>query len=327
MTKQPKSSSEVASIVQSLRSVHIRTPREAEFRAHLDRLLQRDDAGNPLPKPVQFNATGETRGIALIDGAGGGKTTLVDHALRKHPALGAPGDGDAPRYLNVRVPSPATLKSLGLEILRQSGYPEISDRRERWSIWDLVRKRLQLLGMVVLWIDEAHDLFHTASTREIEDMLKTLKSLMQGDGAVIVILTGVESLWQIASFEPQVQRRYSKIRLPPVCEATDGDDVWRLICGYCVKAGLAPPDRGDLVGRLMHASRYRFGRCIENTVNAIEDALHNGDEALDVQHFAESWAMQEGCDPGGNVFLAPQWREIDLDPPAAEHGRPKKRAA
>ena len=77
----------------------------------------------------------------------------------------------------------------------------------------------------------------------------------------------------------------------------------------------------------MHASRYRFGRCIENTVNAIEDALHNGDAALDVQHFAESWAMQEGCDPGGNVFLAPRWREIDLDPPAAEHGRPQKRAA
>ena len=80
----------MASIVQSLRLVHIRTPLEAEFRTHLDRLLQRDDAGNLLPMPMQFNATGETRGIALIDGAGGGKTTLVDHALRTHPALQAP---------------------------------------------------------------------------------------------------------------------------------------------------------------------------------------------------------------------------------------------
>ena len=45
------------------------------------------------------------------------------------------------------------------------------------------------------------------STREIEDMLKTLKSLMQGEGAVIVVLTGSETLWQIASYDDQVKRR------------------------------------------------------------------------------------------------------------------------
>jgi len=33
---------------------------------------------------------------------------------------------------------------------------------------------------------------------------------------------------------------------------------------------------------------------------------------LMINHFAESWGMQEGCAMGQNVFLARHWATIDL---------------
>jgi len=313
--------------IAELRELHITTARDREFRTHLDRLLQRAETGDVLGEPVRFTSTHETRGIAVIDGPGGGKTSLVDYGLKAHPALKPDANTGISRYLGVRVPSPATLKSLGCEILRQSGYADISERRERWSIWDLVRKRLQLLGIVVLWIDEAHDLFGSANRREVDDILKTLKALMQGDGSVIVVLSGVERLWELAQSDAQVKRRFSKLALPPVSPSSDTERLWKLMESYCEQSGLNPPDRDDLVARLIHGSRGLFGRCIENIINAIEDALLNGDDTLDAQHFAESYAMAEGCDPATNVFLAQHWADIDPDQiPFAHKPSPPRRS-
>jgi len=313
-TTEQTSPRDVQAFIETLRSRYVKTARDTLFRSHFDRLLKCDANGALIPEPVVFTATGETRGLAIVDGAGGGKTSLVNHGLRKHPAL-QPCAADAMPVIAVRVPSPATLKSLGLEVLRESGYPDVSERRERWQIWNLVRQRLRLRGTVVLWIDEAHDLFESASSREISDMLKTLKALMQGEGAVIVILTGIESLWRIASFDDQVKRRFGKIALPAVTSPADGERLWRLIEKFCARAGLEAPERGDLVDRLIHAGRARFGRCIEQIINAIEVALREGATRLEITHFATAFTMQEGCDPGDNVFLAPRWSQIDLDAP------------
>jgi hypothetical protein len=306
---------QVRAKVEGLRDAHIETERDALFRTHLDRLLKCDERGNLLPEPVTFTATGETRGILILDGAGGGKTSLVRQGLKTHPAFEA-AEATAMPFVGVRVPNPATIKSLGLEILRATGYAHVSERRERWSIWNLVRERLRLLGTVVLWIDEAHDLVVNGKRTDIEHMLKMLKSLMQGDGAVIVILTGIEDLGAIASYDDQVKRRYSKIVLPSVTLANDGPLFRELVAAFSEQAGLAPPDADDLVARLMHGSRYRFGRCIETTINAIEVALLEGATQLDISHFAEAWAMQEGCKIGQNVFLSPRWSQIDLSAPA-----------
>ncbi len=295
--------------IAKLRGKYIETPRDSILQQHLDRLLQRDAAGQLLPKPVTFTATGDTHGIALVEGAGGGKTSLVHHVLKNHPALQS-GDPDVRPWIGVRVPSPATLKSLGLEILRESGYPEVSAKRKEWDIWRLVRFRLQQLGTVVLWIDEAHDLFRAG--KGIEDILKMLKSVMQGEGAVILILTGIESLWRMASYDDQVKRRYSKVTLPAVSAATHEKMLRGFINGFCKEAALAPPAEIDLIDRLVCASRGRFGRCIENIIGALEVALLRGESQLTAQHFAEAWAMQEGVFPGKNVFLSPRWASIDL---------------
>jgi hypothetical protein len=297
--------------VRALRSAYVATARDEKFMQQFDRLLECEEEGNLIAEPVKHGGKGETRGILVLDGAGGGKTSLVNRALSRHPALQADTSGTMP-WVSVSVPSPATLKSLGFAILKETGYKVTSTRRERWLIWEMIRERFEMLGTKVLWIDEAHDLFHGGSKHEIEDMLKTIKALMQGDSAVIVILTGVSRLGQITNVDDQVRRRFSRIDLPSVTHTTDGDDLSELISSYCNKVGLFAQKDPDLVARLIHASRGRFGRCIENIINAIELALSHGDDGLCVDHFAESYAMQEACAPGHNVFLVPNWSQIEL---------------
>lgn len=314
MAKKTNSPFDVQVIMDDLRDTYVKTPRDQILRDHFDRLLRCDPDGVALAEKVVFTKDGETRGIVLIDGPGGGKTSLVDHALRTHPAF-ADAAPDTMPVIKARVPSPAKLKSLALEILAESGYGDVSDRRERWFLWKLVRTRFEMLGTAVLWIDEAHDLFQSGTPSEVRDILKTLKSLMQGHGAVIVVLTGIKSLWQIASYDDQVRRRFSKISMPEVTNAKDGKAISRQMEIFCNRAGLLPPAESDLVQRLIYASHSRFGLCIENILNAIERALRSDADQLEMQHFAEAWAMREGCDYRANVFLAPRWSEIDLAEP------------
>lgn len=91
-----------------------------------------------------------------------------------------------------------------------------------------------------------------------------------------------------------------------------------MIAAYCERADLEPPADPDLVDRLVHASRYRFGRCIEAVIGAIERALIRGHESLDMSHFAEDWTLKEGSEPHRNIFLVEECWLIDPDREAEE---------
>ena len=307
-----------------LRDMHVVTVRDTAFAGHLDRLLTRGPDG--APRPVTVTRTGETRGVLVVGAPGSGKTEMVGRALDKHPRLQPAQAGGRPHHLSVRVESPATVKSLGLQILQQTGYDVAHGRMVASRIWTLVRHRLALLGIAVLWIDEAHDLFQGGSAFEVQNNLKFLKSLMQGEAAVVLVLSGTDRLGRIAQVDAQVSRRLSRMVMPAVSEATDGAMLGRILARYCDAAGLAPPAEPDLVPRLVHAGRGQFGRCLTAMLDAIERALRAGHDRLDIQHFAESFGHAEGCLPGGNVFLAPNWRGLDLDADpdaAAPQARPR----
>jgi len=310
MTASTKTKAEIGSIVSTLQRLHISSDRDEILRDAIDALLQSDEQSNLLPAPRLFSRGLEIHGLAVSDASGGGKTHSIHNCLSKHPALVASG-GDPARFLHVTVPSPATLKSLGCEILRVSGYPEISERRERWSIWNIVRNRLALLGICVLWVDEAHDMM--GNKKEVKDLLKTLKRLMQGDQGVIVVLSGTDLLLDLIYLDEEVERRFTKIQMPPITDATEGEALSEVISGFCKIAGLKPPVEPGLVPRLIHACRGRFGICIEKTITAIEYALLDGAAELSLTNYAHAWSATESRPPEQNVFVSPQWASIDLD--------------
>src|SRR5690606_32627327 len=106
MTASTLTINEKLAAVDRPRDQYLSTPRDVQFRSYLDRLLQRDEQGNLLPAPRLFNKAGDARGIAVVEPAGGGKTSLVYHGLKTHPAL-QPRDAAHQPWVGVRVPSPA----------------------------------------------------------------------------------------------------------------------------------------------------------------------------------------------------------------------------
>lgn len=299
--------------LKKLRSYYIQTDRDAQILQQLNRLLALDEGGNRISEAVRFTGNLETRGITIIEPAGGGKTSAVNNVLSNHPQLQPkPGEGHS-RYLRIQVPSPASLKSLGREVLSATGLSDVSPRATAWEIWRVVRHRLSVLEIVVLWFDEAQDMFLSGSAREIDDMLKMLKSLMQNDTAVIPILSGTERLAEITNYDPQVSRRLTKVIPASLVRGLDDDNLVQLIEFYCDEIGLNHEVDNTLTGRLIQASRRRFGRAVETILNAIECAIEEDVDVLTMMHFAQAWGMHEGCDWDENVFVAAEWATIELD--------------
>jgi len=296
-----------------LRSIYVPTERDTAFETMLSDLLQRGPDGEVMARPKQFTATGETRGLMVVAKTGSGKTTMIQHVLATLDVLKSDNPDRKP-WIGIQVPSNVTMKSLGLKILEELGYAIQNPRNvSEYEIWRMVAHRLKLLGTVVLWIDEAQDLFRTKGQIETRHILNTIKNQMQGEASVIVILSGVQELEQITHADRQITRRLRKMHMPDLSEAVDGDRLWTVIERFCNMAGLVAEPRGDLVGRLVHACRGRFGLIIETLVDAIEIAAESGDTALERQHLAEVFAAQTACAMTENVFLTERWSQIDMD--------------
>lgn len=294
--------------LEALGNLHISSSRDAEVEAHIARLLAKDAEGNVTHQARRFTRTGETRGFMLVAAPGSGKSHLIDRCLTKLPAL-ANGQFGRPRYVQCPVPSPATFKSMTLALLEATGYPDASPRKEAWSLWQQFRHRLTTLGISVVWIDEAHDLF--CADRKL--ILRALKSLTQGEGAVVVILSGTEELAHVIATDQQVKRRFSAMTLEDLVEQVDGQSFTEIIGEYCRRLGLEAPVEPDLIGRLFHAARYRFGRAVEMLLHALEIAVESNADSLTMDHFAAVYAMDEACPAAENAFFAERFWLLDPD--------------
>jgi hypothetical protein len=315
-----------AHLVQRLRAMHVPNERDALLEKQLTRLFAVDKEGNTTPVPTRYAAGKETRGIAFVEAAGGGKTTSIRKVLADAPFLQENPETGEPRYLEIQVPNPATLKSVGLAILEATGMSGASERTTAWKIWGVVRHRLGLLGIMVLWLDEAQDLVMAQSANDTENTLRMIKSLMQGEHAVIPILSGTQRLAEMTSFDPQVSRRFTKVVPTDLEHGVDDENLLGLIEAYCEEVDLRTALPDDLCARLIRASRHRFGRAIETILNALECALFDGSPNLSMEHFVEAWAMQEGCAPSANIFDVNDWLSVplDRDADAYEEARTKR---
>ncbi|APX90380.1 hypothetical protein BV394_12110 [Brevirhabdus pacifica] len=178
------------------------------------------------------------------------------------------------------------------------------------EIAKILRHRLQLRGVMIVWIDEAHDLIGGGTPHKVQMTVKSTKNLMQGAGAVGLILSGIDTLWTLIGSDEQLNRRFSKMPLGAISAVPDQKMLNQIVRTLCKEAGMTAPVSHDLLERLVHASRGRFGRFIEYTLAALEVAAFAGDAELRIQHFAEAWGQREGCELSQNVFLVKNWGQI-----------------
>lgn len=294
--------------LEAVRGLHISLDWDVDASRHISRLLQRDEEGSLVAKARYLTRTGETRGMMLVGAPGSGKSHLMDRTLTKVGPVLEGTDSTRP-LIACPVPSPATFKSMVLALLEVSGFEGANPRQEAWSLWQMFRHRLRMLGSAVVWIDEAQDLF--CADRKL--ILRALKSLMQGDNAVAVVLSGTEELAEVIRTEPQVKRRFTAMVLPELVETVHGDMFRAVMADYCGRVGLEPPVEVELIGRIFHGARYRFGRAIELLLMAMEFAIECDDAFLSIDHFASAYAMNEACSASQNVFYAETYHVLDPD--------------
>lgn len=294
-------------VLENLRLRHFWTHREAELTRHLSRLLNQTEDGALAPSPHRFSSLGESRGLVVTGPSGAGKSNALQYCFNKITKNWEQSEDRRP-FVKIDVPSLDSLKDLGIATIKETGYYEVSTKRERWSIWDFVRYRFGLVGTAVYWLDEAHDIFRHGETKWI---LKALKNLMAGPNAVVVVLSGTCRLRDDLAADGEIRRRFRAYEIPPVNPITERELLERALATYAAAVGIEYPDEADILDRLLHGIDNRLGRAIEIMLDALGIAIEAGDQKLDRQHFAEGWATHLECPKGANVFVVENWPDVE----------------
>ena len=319
---------DVARTVSDLRARFVAHDRHVDLCREFDILLHRRRAD------LATGRIDEARGIAVVGNSGSGKSTAIARLFCRHPDIRClePDrvEADVASFL---VPSPATLKSVGLACLTGLGYPLRRDRTAM-IVWELVQNHLHQRRVLFLHLDEVQDLHVNRSKGEIQAVVNTLKSLMQNAlWPTGLILSGTMALKALINLDPQLSRRLSPIAFAPISLTTHGRDVRAVVGGYAEAAGL--PIEEDALGhefleRLIHAGANELGLAIEIVVAAIEEALLGGQASLDRGAFVRAFRRRSGAVDALNPFLSEDWRAVDArlllqapesEPAAWERGR------
>ena len=296
--------------ILALDAIFVETPAYQKLQQEFDRLLAHRRT------QVASGMVVEMRAIALIGASGSGKTTHVERLIQTTPDLRQPKAGeDLCDVIVVRVPSPATLKSVGRAVLEALGRP-LKRERTADAIWEMVRNFLRERKVLFVLLDEAQDIARHQTPKEMQAVINTLKSLMQNkDWPVGLILSGMSSLRAMLNFDPQLARRVFPIELPRLSPVGDVEQVQDMIAFYADAAGYVGPSGPavvDLASRLIHAADREFGLAIEITIDSLEEAMRSGGTDISHDHFTAAFARRSGCIYGLNPFVADDYERIDV---------------
>ncbi|WP_186827042.1 ATP-binding protein [Shimia ponticola] len=179
------------------------------------------------------------RGIVLVGRSGSGKSAAFRELMRcsKDLVLDDPKIGVS-EVVSVQVPSPATLKFVGVAVLQALGYPLARDKSVA-LIWGQVKDHLKRRKTLFLHLDGAQDLTRYQTQNERVAVVRTLKSLMENSSwPVGLILSGMPELADLINADPQLGRRLYPISISRLNSVRDRDTVCDILSLYAARAGL-----------------------------------------------------------------------------------------
>ena len=326
----PERDFEIAARIAKLRALTVPHGPFVAFQEAFAWLLERRRA------ELALGQAAEARGIVVVGDSGSGKTTAAQRVVARIAAEGGIGPQDVTSFT---VPSPASLKSVGVSALDALGYP-LRANRTGAVIWQKVRDLLRARRTLVLILDEAQDLMRDQSARERQAVVNTLKSLMQNPAwPVSLVLAGIPrlrngpGLLDLLDHDPQLARRLYPIEFPAVGLPGPAGGIAELVGLYAAQAevALAPGlIARDFADRLSQAGASQFGLVVEAIIDAIDLALHEG-AALARPHFAAAYRRKTGAIDGLNPFLCEDFRRVDpwrlLEQPGRKALEPGKKTS
>lgn len=301
----------IRKIVQDLRAAYVPNDAYRKLEEYFRMLLDQRRAD------MADGSASKLRGIVLIGRSGSGKTTAIQHLIRSNRNLiRTDASQEVCEFISLQVPSPATMKFVGMAVLQASGYPLTRDKSAS-TIWDMVRQQLTYRQTLFLHLDEAQDLTRFQTENERRSVVNTLKSLMENSRwPVGLILSGMPEFKTIINQDPQLSRRLYPVEIDRLNEFRNVGAVIDLVRRYGLRARIGID--GDLAGenfaqRLIHAADYEFGLLAELVVQSITLTLskEGQDATLRRQHFADVFHMRSAAVDGLNPFIAEDFRRID----------------
>lgn len=168
------------------------------------------------------------------------------------------------------------------------------------------------MGIGLLWIDEAHHLLRGGAGRDSISALQTLKNLLQGPGAVAVLLSGVLDLEQRLSKDAETFRRYQlQLRLRPVVAGqAEIRRLERFLQRCCALLQLDWPSDPSFVERIVFSQREGLGKSISFAKALIRRALITGKSGLTLADARQRWVLKGGNEDGRSPFDAGDWRSL-----------------
>lgn len=290
---------------------YLRSARDERLTAGLREILQVDDGGRILPVPARDPLTGEAQGAALIGGTGSGKTALLGRFLRSVEGFHPMTDGRSGNTIHVTVPPEATIKSLGETIARHAGYIGFTSKARGYDVWSVARHKMAERGVGLLVVDEAHHVLRRGSGRDVAGSLQSLKALLQGHGAVAVLLAGVPALAATLLEDGETDRRFIKLHLRPMTEGGDDARRFAAFLDACrLRVGLEEPDDPHLAARIAFACRGNLGDSVRLTKRILRTVLLSGSRRPTLDEAAATWSLHGQGGDGLCPFDPGDWKEL-----------------
>jgi hypothetical protein len=302
---EPPDLADTSACLKWLRERYMKNARDTALDDRLKEILETDRDGNLTAVPQRNGLIQEVRGLLTFGDSRDGKTALLARNLIRQPLIGLSYGTEPGRALYIKTPPDASLKGVAMHILKKTGYPEVNPRIRTHEAWDAVVHRLHMRGFTILWLDEAHHMFERSS--EVKAVLRRLKNIMQGEQAILLILSGIPSLDTIVRRDPETSERLIRLRLGGLKGPDERADLLRFLktCGLMIKVSL--PEDPHLIERLDFANGGSLGLIVENTYSAMGRAMRRGDRAVTLEDFAKYAEQKKGYADQEGPFEPGDW--------------------
>lgn len=301
------------------------------FQTMMNRIFRVLEARDANLRRGQF----EQKGACLIGPPGSGKSRMVKRAIRRYEnaAVATGGREYGHKIVSAIVPGKAGVKETCRAVLNKLDYPTRGERTEEYLIGCL-KTQLEERRIAGVHLDEVQDAGRYANDDTMQGFVKRFRNLMQeSPWPVCLILTSTCEGRELINFDKTLSRRLRPIEIRPMTVDSDGLSLRESAGKLVTSAGLSHGglfDEPAFMPLFMHAAAYRFGVAVEMVIEAIGEALSEGENEVNLDHFAEAYFLRADCDEEMNPFISDHWRGIDttivLDRHKVEKKEPRKRS-
>ncbi|MCK8782616.1 TniB family NTP-binding protein [Rhizobium sp. NTR19] len=299
----------ILEVMNRVKAAYYKTKNDEQLEVHLRRIERGIQDGS------------EPGHILMISGeSAAGKSTIVKRGLRLLTTLRDYEDeyGEMMRpTLYVRAPVACSMVDLNREILELLGY-EGNVIGSPTTVGHKTRRTLRNFGTKLVVIDDFQHVFDAPKKMDPRIILHTLKNSLQDVmWPLHFVLVGLPDIDGLVDYDPhkEMERRTDQFAVEDLCFEEDKEYVaWILDNLIRDRAGLAMSREQpfELIARIMHGARDRFGLILPLIYHAIEDALETDSTEVSTQNWIEAYARLAKCgdNDAENVMHADNWRSI-----------------